>query len=104
MRLLLFAVLLAGCTTSAPLSDVDFASDTPDLASGNFDMAPRDLKASHVVAHGKPYREILRRAADDRSDLIVIGVHSGLADRLHIGSTTNHIVRGAVCPVLSLRG
>ena len=68
------------------------------------ELAPHGFKASHVVAEGKPYREILRRAADDHSDLIVIGVHSGLADRFHVGSTTNHIVRGAACPVLSLRG
>jgi len=56
------------------------------------------------VAHGKPYTEILRIAAVERSDLIVIGVHGrNAADLMLFGSTTNQIVRRATCPVLTLR-
>jgi nucleotide-binding universal stress UspA family protein len=57
-----------------------------------------------VLATGKPYREILRIAAEQPSDLIVIGVHGrGAADLLFFGSTTQHVVREATCPVLTLR-
>lgn len=57
-----------------------------------------------MMVPGKPYREILRVAAEQRSDLIVIGVHGrGPADRLFFGSTTQHVVRQATCPVLTLR-
>ncbi len=56
-----------------------------------------------VVAKGKPYREILRVAEEERSDLIVMGVHGGLAGALGFGSTTNHVVRSATCPVLTVR-
>lgn len=56
------------------------------------------------ICRGKPYREILRVAAAESADLIVMGVHGrnpiGLA---FFGSTTNQVVRAATCPVLTLR-
>ncbi len=68
------------------------------------DIAPRDGRVREVVTTGKPYREILRHAHEEGSDLIVIGVHGRVVDRIgFFGSTTNHIVREAACPVLSLR-
>jgi nucleotide-binding universal stress UspA family protein len=68
------------------------------------ELAPSGGYVHEIVTNGKPYREILKRAHEDKSDLIVIGVHSGVGDRLgFFGSTTNHIVREAACPVLSLR-
>jgi nucleotide-binding universal stress UspA family protein len=57
-----------------------------------------------VLAKGTPYREILRVAAEEKSDLIVIGIRGrGAADVLLFGSTTQHVVRQAACPVLTLR-
>ena len=57
-----------------------------------------------VLATGKPYREILRVAMEQHSDLVVIGVHGrGATDLLFFGSTTQHVVRQATCPVLTLR-
>ena len=56
------------------------------------------------ISHGKPYVEILRVAADDNADLIVLGVHGRkLVDLAMFGSTTNQIVRRAACPVVTLR-
>lgn len=69
------------------------------------EIAPRDPRVTQVVTTGKPYRALLDRARDDRSDLVVIGVHGSLTERIgFFGSTTNHIVRESTCPVLSLRG
>jgi len=57
-----------------------------------------------VMATGKSYREILRVASEHESDLIVIGIHGrGAADLLFFGSTAQHVVRQASCPVLTLR-
>ena len=57
-----------------------------------------------LLATGKPYREILRVAAEQRSDLIVMGVQGrGAVDLMFFGSTTQHVVRQATCPVLTLR-
>jgi nucleotide-binding universal stress UspA family protein len=72
------------------------------------DAVPEDVRASIVVdtvlAAGKPYREILRVAAEHHADLLVLGVHGrGAIDRLFFGSTTQHLVRQAACPVLTLK-
>lgn len=57
-----------------------------------------------LVATGKPYREILRVAAEQQADLIVMGVQGrGAADVMVFGSTTQHVVRQATCPVLTIR-
>ena len=57
-----------------------------------------------VLTIGKPYVEILHVAAERRVDLIVMGVHGrNVLDRLLFGSTTDHIVRRARCPVLTVR-
>jgi nucleotide-binding universal stress UspA family protein len=57
-----------------------------------------------TMASGTPYREILRIARDRRSELIVLGIHGrNAADLLFFGSTANHVVRRAVCPVLTIR-
>jgi nucleotide-binding universal stress UspA family protein len=57
-----------------------------------------------VLAAGKPYREILRVAAEHSADLIVVGVHGrGAIDRMLFGSTTQHLVRQASCAVLTIR-
>jgi nucleotide-binding universal stress UspA family protein len=57
-----------------------------------------------MLATGRPYREILRVAAEQQADLIVMGVQGrGAADLMLFGSTTQHVVRQATCPVLTLR-
>ena len=55
-----------------------------------------------VVIPGKPYREIVRHAAEHRADLIVLGAHGGPLGALAWGSTANHVVRQAACPVLTI--
>ena len=69
----------------------------PDRARDRCGPAPR-------IAHGKSYAEILRVATEESADLIVMGIHGRNAvDLVLFGSTTNHVVRGATCPVLTLR-
>ena len=56
------------------------------------------------VEEGKPYREVLRKAADVNADLIVMGVHGrGAVDLIVFGSTTHHVIREGRCPVLIVR-
>jgi nucleotide-binding universal stress UspA family protein len=56
------------------------------------------------LVEGKPYQEILRVADEELIDLIVMGVRGrGAADLLLFGSTVQHVVRQAPCPVLTLR-
>lgn len=56
------------------------------------------------IAFGKPYREILRVAADTGADLIVMGVVGREADHLRrFGSMTHHVAQESTCPVLTIR-
>ena len=56
-----------------------------------------------VIVTGRPYVEILRVAAERAIDLVVVGVHGRNAlDRLVFGSTTEHLIRRAACPVLTV--
>jgi len=53
---------------------------------------------------GKSYVQLLDVANEEGSDLIVIGVHGrNPFDMMLFGSTANHVVRRASCPVLTLR-
>ena len=56
------------------------------------------------VETGCAYREILRVADGQQADLIVIGAHGhGILAATFVGSTAQHIVRAAGCPVLIVR-
>ena len=57
-----------------------------------------------TLAFGKAYQQILRLAATEHADLIVMGVRGRYAiDLMLFGSTTQQVVRQASCPVLTLR-
>jgi nucleotide-binding universal stress UspA family protein len=56
-----------------------------------------------VVERGKAYREILRAAESTSADVIVMGTHGGSAIEYALfGSTTQHVLRAAKCPVLTV--
>ena len=62
-------------------------------------------RVEEIIARGNPRRTLLRLAADHRADLLVIGAHGkSTIDRVLFGSTAEGIVRGATCPVLTVRG
>jgi len=56
------------------------------------------------VVIGRAYRAMLGYATTHRADLIVMGAQGrGGLDLMLYGSNTHHVVRGAACPVLTLR-
>ena len=58
-----------------------------------------------AVASGTPYRKILEMAGESNTGLIVMGVRGrGAVDVMLFGSTAQHVVRQAMCPVLTIRG
>jgi nucleotide-binding universal stress UspA family protein len=90
--------------------------DTPDFRAGLVHHGQQQLHdaiteemrlhcpISESVTFGKAYREILRVAAWETIDLIVLGVQGrSAADLFLFGSTTQHVVRQAECPVLTVR-
>jgi nucleotide-binding universal stress UspA family protein len=61
-----------------------------------------DVEEQLVV--GRPYKEILRVAHERDADLIVMGVSGrGAVGRFFFGSTVQHVIRRAECPVLTVK-
>jgi nucleotide-binding universal stress UspA family protein len=59
---------------------------------------------AEIVATGRPCEEIVRAAAEEECDAIVLGIRGrSRTDLLLLGSTTQHVVRQAQCPVLTVR-
>jgi nucleotide-binding universal stress UspA family protein len=71
------------------------------------EIVPREARqwcdVSVVVRSGKAYRELLAVAAERKADLIAMGVRGrNPLDLMLFGSTTQHVVRHAECPVLTI--
>jgi nucleotide-binding universal stress UspA family protein len=64
----------------------------------------RGIKVEEVIGHGDAAAEIVRIAAEQNVDLIVISSHgrTGLG-RIFFGSTAEAVVRHAGCPVLVVK-
>jgi nucleotide-binding universal stress UspA family protein len=68
------------------------------------DRIRQTAEVDELFLVGRSYKEILRVAQDQFADLIVMGVQGrGAVDLMFFGSTTNHVVRQAACPVLTIR-
>lgn len=64
----------------------------------------RGIAVREEVVQGKPSAEIIRFAAENAIDMIVLGTHGkGMLDQALFGSTTERVVRRAPCPVLTVR-
>lgn len=67
-------------------------------------LLPPSLPAEPIVKTGEPAREILALAASQNIDLIAIATEGATGIRRLIkGSTTDTVLRGAPCPVLTVQ-
>jgi len=77
---------------------------TRELAAVVPDDVRRSCEIVERVAIGRPHEVILTAARETAADLIVIGAHARSGLDLHVlGSTADHVVREATCPVLTVR-
>jgi len=75
-----------------------------ELAAAVPDEARRACTIEERIAIGRPHDVILTIARETAADLIVIGAHARSGLDLHVlGSTADHVVREAACPVLIVR-
>jgi len=75
-----------------------------ELAKLAEEAKQKGVVVSELVAQGKPSAEIIRYAAENAIDMIVLGTHGkGMLDQALFGSTTERVVRRAPCPVLTVR-
>ena len=101
--------LLPGSDGPLPAALEPLATQWADEARSQFAARiPRDLRerctVEELIVRGNPRRLILRLAEERRADLIVIGAHGkGAVDRMLFGSSAEGVVRGARCPVLTVR-
>ena len=66
--------------------------------------AAPEMPVERIVTMGSPHREIVRVATERNAELIVLGAYShGPIDHMFFGSTTNHVVHRARCPVITVR-
>lgn len=57
-----------------------------------------------AIVTGIPYEEIIRKAEETGTSLVVLGTHGRTGiDHLIFGSTAERVVRSAACPVLTIR-
>jgi nucleotide-binding universal stress UspA family protein len=62
------------------------------------------IAARWVLADGVPHEEIVKAAANEDADIIVMGTHGRTGiDRMLLGSVTDRVIRLAPCPVLTVR-
>jgi len=73
-------------------------------SSGESEAAAQPLLVEHRLREGDTAAEILRTADDVAADLIVMGTHgrTGLKRAL-MGSVAEAVLRGATCPVLTVK-
>lgn len=63
-----------------------------------------DLKVTTEVLFGQPAMSIIDAASANQSDLIVMGTHGhGAVMHMMMGNVAERVVRGAPCPVLTVR-
>jgi len=75
-----------------------------ELAKLAAEAKQKGAAVSELVVQGKPSAEIVRYAAENEVDMIVLGTHGkGMLDQALFGSTTERVVRRAPCPVLTVR-
>ena len=88
-----------------PISETELAETVQKQLAGLIEqeIAGR-VSATALVRIGRPTEEILLTAREQELDLIIISTHghTGLKHVL-LGSTAEHVVRRAPCPVLTVR-
>lgn len=75
-----------------------------EFVKENFAAFLGKVKIRLSVEVGIPYKAIVRKADEEKADMIVMSTHgrTGMA-HLMLGSVTQKVVAHATCPVLSLR-
>jgi nucleotide-binding universal stress UspA family protein len=85
---------------------IDYPSDQVELwrLLDRYHAPDPDIEVEGRLVQGSPPDEIVRQAEEEGCDLIVMGTQgrTGLA-RLLMGSVAEKVMRGAHCPVLTVR-
>ncbi len=96
---------LAHAQQAAPEYLAFLLADGRDRLKAAVPAEAAGVEVTQVVVAGRAKREVLRYASEHDSDIILMGAQGrdGFGLTL-LGSTTERVVRDAICPVLTLRG
>jgi nucleotide-binding universal stress UspA family protein len=95
-------VVLAADTDEKEAVRSELSDDATEAVEGLANRAAEaGIEATTATTEGVPHREILAYAADNDLDLLVLGTHgrTGREKRLHLGSTTERVVKESERPV-----
>lgn len=68
-------------------------------------LVDEGFSVNRVLSHGTAYKEIVEKAKEAGSDLIVIGTHGRTGmEHFLLGGVAEKVVRLAACPVLTVPG
>ena len=68
------------------------------------EQVPTDVPVDAEILSGNAVEEIIRYSSDVNADLIIMATHGrGGFSHMLMGSTAEHVVRKASCPVLTLK-
>jgi nucleotide-binding universal stress UspA family protein len=90
----------------ATITDVNLPAYLDKLRDDLLKIKPAnpEVRVEHRVEQGDPAIEILRVAAKEKADLIVMGTHGrGGVLRMLMGSVAEQVMRKAPCPVMVVR-
>lgn len=104
-----YPVLEAYPMAPNPMADTPVIKSIQNEVSRRLDQLANELgrcgvRASSMQVHGVPSEEVIKEAGADGTDLIVLGTQgrTGL-EHILIGSTAERVVKGAPCPVMTVR-
>lgn len=94
-----------GHVTAVPVIRADMEQLAREHINRSLAEVERErFRAELVTTWGNPFVEIIRYANTHEIDLIVLGTHgSGPIMHMLLGSVAERVVRGAPCPVLTVR-
>jgi universal stress protein A len=99
-------VIAGGAGSAVPPPAVNFVGDERDLEKELTKMTPipPNVDYEYRTVHGQAAQAIVHLAEKEQADLIVMGTHgrTGMS-RLLMGSVAEHVMRHAVCPVVTVR-
>jgi len=75
-----------------------------EFVKANFADLIGKVKITEVIEAGIPYARIVKKAEEEKADLIVMSTHGRTGiEQIMLGSVTAKVVARASCPVLSIR-
>jgi nucleotide-binding universal stress UspA family protein len=106
-RVILLNVVEPPFYGAEPLMPIATLPDLRTEAENWFETLPKpkgDIETKQVIAEGDPVSQILRVAAEEHADFVVLGTHgrTGLS-RLLMGSVAENVIRKAMCPVVAVK-